>query len=696
MFDCDVRACLNALQFIKSKEDKLTLMSLSKYNLGRKDVARSRYQYNLGRKDVARSRYQVLEMLLYAPKRKESTLVNKDSKEVARLLRQPGSEASAPSAIQGQVLSQSERATNQRWGEIQKVVMDAGDFEAVYEGVHANFLRMGYADPTLDKTVQAAHLLSEGDLIQANIGRTQNFSLAGALPWPLLGVHRLCAATHRSLRQKLWLPKTFYQVRTRTIQNHNIVKSFLVADNEFARQACGVNTVVLEVLSHLVAIISPPLRAVQPSLMSKEEKSQLVQVVDTMLSLKLTYQATKESAGYGQSHVVYALDPPIHELGDFDKGLNEGMYGGAAGPADFRKNSKSDMTRSRYFHKGFKGAAFAQEKDKRKDLPNVVKQTLAHEVEWEYARRLERRAARTEQKGNGSAQQPDRAGEASHAAETDVTANNSRRPRNACYNCGDRNHGASKCPKPLQTAEQRAEEKKRKEEGAVRHKVALQRALHRGGEKKQKTEASGGISPGPAEPRASPAVSAVSAVAGPAVPPPFASPAAPRDKLAVVSPESSTPSPPSANPKRSLANTLTPSPAPKKKLKSLLHTPSPTAPSQDRAAAGTGMPSPSPSPATKKIKAGATFLSLHSEQIRQQKRAKASAATQEMHFKFNEGFTNAVRLLIVRFPLIKFLRDGGWTRLIGWLSLELSSEAFYRRKDVTQARRPGHWPAGLS
>merc|ERR1719482_1037983 len=69
-------------------------------------------------------------------------------------------------------------------------------------------------------------------------------------------------------------------------------------------------TLVVDVLSPMLGIISPPIKPAAMHLLATEDRKVLHELVDTMIALGLRYTQTATDEG------VYAfrLDPPIHQL----------------------------------------------------------------------------------------------------------------------------------------------------------------------------------------------------------------------------------------------------------------------------------------------------------------------------------------------------------------------------------------------
>ncbi len=83
----------------------------------------------------------------------------------------------------------------------------------------------------------------------------------------------------------------------------NIIQTFLGPTNCFARAGLPATRVILDVLSNLLDVIAPVIRPVSFQLMSQREKEEVVNLVDTLIDVALTYKPDGQVYGYGNQNV---------------------------------------------------------------------------------------------------------------------------------------------------------------------------------------------------------------------------------------------------------------------------------------------------------------------------------------------------------------------------------------------------------
>ncbi|XP_063937571.1 uncharacterized protein LOC108193631 isoform X3 [Daucus carota subsp. sativus] len=123
--ECDIRSCLNTLQFLNRKKETLNMIEISSQVVGRKDTSKSFF-------DIWKEIFQKKRV-------KQERKASSGCKNV--------------------------------WNEFEylhSLISNRGDYDLVMDGIHENILKLHYHDPMMKKTV-ALHLLSEKekkDLVQ--------------------------------------------------------------------------------------------------------------------------------------------------------------------------------------------------------------------------------------------------------------------------------------------------------------------------------------------------------------------------------------------------------------------------------------------------------------------------------------------------------------------------------------------------
>jgi len=383
--DFDIRSALNTLQFVHSKGHKMTAGLLN--------------SMAIGRKDVEKSRFEVWDAVFCQRERKkDNLLVMRDMRETDQVNNR--------AAIQA--LSKTK--------ELLGLLSDAGDLDKIMEGLFHNYPSVGYTDPSLYKTVEVAEWFSFAEIMQSKSGGSagggggneseQMATMASYVPFAALGVHLLTA---RPRRVKLEYPNMFYQQYVEQQRNYQILQSFLApSSNILRRSGMTAHKVAVDILAPLLTIIHPPLRAVQVSLMTQKERHELNDLIDSMLSLALTYRPEVVTAfgsastnvpawkggdaattGAAGPNIIYKLEPSIDLVCVWSNPLDAAT----AKRFDHASTNNKFGGNNKFGKFGSQNATQPAFKiDKREmNMPNKVKQMVMRELEFESMRRAEAR-----------------------------------------------------------------------------------------------------------------------------------------------------------------------------------------------------------------------------------------------------------------------------------------------------------------
>lgn len=243
MLDADIRACLNMLQFVKTRRGALTSETLRGSSLGEKDVGRDRF-------DVWNSVF-----------RREGV-----SGGVG------GAASSGAAALGGAAARHPE---TRQLGEMCSWLRGHGEHERVLEGVHFNYPHQPYADLGFHATAEIAEWCAVADVWATSARQSQNFAALGYVPYAVAGIHRLV----RTPRPKyVHFPRADAKLRAHKRDNESILRSFLGSGNKLARDGMTTRCAAVEVLSPLLDVLT----AHRPH----DRKN----LVDTYLSLGLTFK----------------------------------------------------------------------------------------------------------------------------------------------------------------------------------------------------------------------------------------------------------------------------------------------------------------------------------------------------------------------------------------------------------------------
>ncbi|KAK3019198.1 hypothetical protein RJ639_002970 [Escallonia herrerae] len=274
--ECDIRSCLNTLQFLNKKKESLNVLAISSQVVGRKDTAKSVF-------DVWKEVFQ-------------KKRVNRERKS--------GNES---------------RSKLSEFEFLQSLISNRGDYDLIFDGIYENMLQLHYHDPVMQKTVKCLASIGVSDIVHQYIMRTQKMSLQVYQPAFAIAIHGLIAQVEKP---NIEWPKSFQRYRTVMMEKMDTLHSWHNKISPYISRHLSPKSFVEDSISLLLHILSPPtLRPVAFHLLSDKEKNDLAQLVNTMVSYSVTYKNMKSDPLPGnQRHEValdvsvLSFDPPI---GDF-------------------------------------------------------------------------------------------------------------------------------------------------------------------------------------------------------------------------------------------------------------------------------------------------------------------------------------------------------------------------------------------
>ncbi|XP_021822992.1 chromosome transmission fidelity protein 18 homolog isoform X2 [Prunus avium] len=284
--ECDIRSCLNTLQFLNKKKETLNAWGIDSQVVGRKDMSRSVF-------DVWKEIFQ-----------KRKTKIDRRTNRSCGIM-------------------------SNEFDSLHSLISNCGDYDLIVDGLHENFLHLPYHDPVMQKTVKCLNSLGASDLMHKYIMRTQHVPLYAYLPAIAITVHRLVAQVQRP---NIEWPKSYHRYRTMLMEKVESLRSWYSTVPPFISRHLSIKSFVEDSISFLLHILSPPtLRPVASHLLSEMEKNDLAQLVSTMVSYSITHRSMKsntlpsnlghEAAGAS----ALSFDPPIGDFINF-KGYISGHH----------------------------------------------------------------------------------------------------------------------------------------------------------------------------------------------------------------------------------------------------------------------------------------------------------------------------------------------------------------------------------
>ncbi|KAL8122027.1 uncharacterized protein LOC141659384 [Apium graveolens] len=274
--ECDIRSCLNTLQFLNKKKETLNMIDISSQVVGRKDTSKSFF-------DIWKEIFQ---------KKK----VKQERKS----------------------LNSCKNVFNE-FDYLHSLISNRGDYDLVIDGIHENMLQLHYHDPMMQKTVKCMQNLGASDIIHQYIMRTQKMSLHVYQPAIVISIHGVIAQVEKP---NIEWPKSFQRFRTTLMEKADMLHLWHNNMTPYISRHLSIKTFVEDSVSLLLHILSPPnLRPVALHLLTEKEKKDLVQLVNTMVSYSITYKSMKSNLVSSNPRYEVALDasvltfdPPLGDL----------------------------------------------------------------------------------------------------------------------------------------------------------------------------------------------------------------------------------------------------------------------------------------------------------------------------------------------------------------------------------------------
>ncbi|KAK2643910.1 hypothetical protein Ddye_019105 [Dipteronia dyeriana] len=285
--ECDIRSCLNTLQFLNKKKETLNVLEISSQVVGRKDMSRSAF-------DIWKEIFQ---------KRKMKRLRKSNN---------------------------SHGNTSDEFESLHALISYRGDHNTIWDGIHENILQLQYHDPVMQKTVKCFDCLGVSDLMHQYVMRTQKMALLVYQPSLAITVHRLVAQIQKA---NIEWPKSYQRYRTTLMGKMDIFKSWHFKIPPYISRHLSTKSFVEELISPLLHILSPPtLRPVALHILSEKEKNDMAQLVRAMVAYCITYKNMRSDPlpnNFGHEVALeasgFSFDPPISNFINF-KGYLSGHY----------------------------------------------------------------------------------------------------------------------------------------------------------------------------------------------------------------------------------------------------------------------------------------------------------------------------------------------------------------------------------
>ncbi|ETO35580.1 hypothetical protein RFI_01484 [Reticulomyxa filosa] len=199
----DIRSCLHTLQSFKEELG-------GKQRIANRVTIDTLVNTPIGRKDVTNSLFEVWDRIL---KRKMTNINTKQKQHIQGYKKHHSTEEDDDSRV-------NVKSETAEWDEIVSV-MTGVDKDKMMQGVHENYLLVGYSDPVFQKTLEASDWLCVSDLFETCIRSKQQFEFSPYLTYCCIGVHQVACATDSFARFQF--PNLQSRLNKKINENKNIV-----------------------------------------------------------------------------------------------------------------------------------------------------------------------------------------------------------------------------------------------------------------------------------------------------------------------------------------------------------------------------------------------------------------------------------------------------------------------------------------
>jgi chromosome transmission fidelity protein 18 len=296
----DIRCCLNVLQFIHSKKS----LGLEAPRL--KDIK----SLPVGQKDMVKEVFDIWRAVFHRPSR---------NPVVKKTIRKASDDSTASQAI-----------------EVANTLSNHGDFDLIFQGIHENFCKIEYSDPSFSKTADALEWLSFSDVIHSNSLSSSSEGFLDNIYRPICGAGIFQNCSTFQVPSKLTFPRQYNEYRSASQRNSNILSSFIF-NSAFCRQL-GIHSksAAHEVVPYSLRILAPATKF-QPkaySQLNSQDREFFTRTVSLMMSLGLTFQKDRSVGSDIENSLKFHLAPEIYL---FDK------YSGLARHAELSEEIKQKL-----------------------------------------------------------------------------------------------------------------------------------------------------------------------------------------------------------------------------------------------------------------------------------------------------------------------------------------------------------------
>lgn len=323
----DIRSCLNALEFAKTKNIALTEAAVK--------------SASVGIKDTGGHVHKAWEVLFRRQNRKQAAAssMKRANAKAADADASPWNSSRKASASELTGDGKAPKDFNlidtpqENVKRIVHEVTSCNEYEKLAQGCFEHYPTLRAADGGWKRYRQVHDWLHFGQSITSRAWSQGNFELLGFMPWSFVCWHLLFAHVGNALPE---YPKADYENHLKTSAFNEIASQIVSVLPANVRSQFNRQSVVTELGPSLMRILTPDLRPINNQLSRAEDKQSFASLVSIMTWLNVRFVQDKisedEASVTGQTagQLVYKLDPPLDVFTQF-----EGKRSKEIGPSRF-------------------------------------------------------------------------------------------------------------------------------------------------------------------------------------------------------------------------------------------------------------------------------------------------------------------------------------------------------------------------
>ncbi|KAJ1026741.1 hypothetical protein NDA16_002038 [Ustilago loliicola] len=324
----DIRSCLNALEFAKTKNIALTEAAVKNASIGIKDTGgtvHKAWQMLFRRQNRKQAAASSMKGANAHAADAEGSPWNSSRKASAQELTADGKEKAKDFALVDTPQENVSRIIHE--------VSSCNEYDKLAQGCFEHYPTLRAADGGWKRYRQVHDWLHFGQSISTRAWSHGNYELLGFMPWTFVCWHLLFAHVGNALPE---YPKVDYENHLKTSAFNEIASQIVGNLPANVRSQFNRHSVITELGPLLMPILTPDLRPINNQLSRAEDKQLFGSLISIMTSLNIKFVQDKieeeEAAATGQSagQLVYKLDPPLDIFTQF-----EGKRAKEIGPSRF-------------------------------------------------------------------------------------------------------------------------------------------------------------------------------------------------------------------------------------------------------------------------------------------------------------------------------------------------------------------------